>query len=182
MVFSGDESDDSNNEVSDDDVSDDDDDDENDNGDKDDREAGNYENVGKGKQENYQVESGEEQSWGVGACGVVGEDKLLGRSLDDEKLLSYVKNFYFINWGWFPRNNRENWTCSGGRQIALVSWLPAGLNRTVKYSKCIKIEPLHPGRGSDSQINGRGARRKICSKVAQTPKTYHFDKGRSRLL
>ena len=65
MVFSGDESGDSNSEVSDDDVSDDDDDDdddENDNGDEDDREAGNYENVGKGKQEKYQVESGKEQS------------------------------------------------------------------------------------------------------------------------
>ncbi|XP_020616951.1 ribosome biogenesis protein TSR3 homolog isoform X2 [Orbicella faveolata] len=90
-----DESDDSNSEVSDDDVSDDDDD--NDNGDEDNRQAGSYDDVRKGKHGKYQEESGDEKTLqshdqGEGACGVLGEDELLVRSVDDENLLSCEKN------------------------------------------------------------------------------------------
>lgn len=97
MVFSSDESDDSNSEVSDDDVSDDDDDDDNDNGDEDNRQAGSYDDVRKGKHGKYQEESGDEKTLqshdqGEGACGVLGEDELLVRSVDDENLLSCEKN------------------------------------------------------------------------------------------
>lgn len=91
MVFSSDESDDSDSEVSDNDESNDDTDD--DNGDED--EDGTNEDVGKGKHGKYQEKSGDEktlQSEEEGACGV-GEDQLAGRSLDDEKLLSNEKNF-----------------------------------------------------------------------------------------
>ena len=109
MVFSSDESDGSNSEVSDnnksdndggdddDDDDDDDGDDESDNSDEDDRQAGRYYDVGRGKHGNYQEERGDEKTLqshdqGEGVCGVLGEDELLGRGLDDEKLLSNEKN------------------------------------------------------------------------------------------
>ena len=113
MVFSSDESDDSNSEVGDDDVNDNDDDDDDDNddddndiddkddgnydGDEDDRQAGNFEDVSKSKHGKYQEESGDVKTLqshdqGEGACAVLGEDELLGRSIDDENLLSYEKN------------------------------------------------------------------------------------------
>jgi len=95
MLFSSDKSDDSNSEVSDDDDLSDDDD--NDNGDGDNHQTGNYEDVGKSKRVQYQEESGDERTLqshdqGQGACGLLNEDELLGRSVDDENLLSYEKN------------------------------------------------------------------------------------------
>lgn len=98
-IFSSDESDDSNSVVSDDDVRDNDDDDDDDdvddnyNGDEDDRHAGNFEDVSKSKHGKYQEQSGDEKTLlGHDACAVLGEDGLLGRSIDDENLLSYEKN------------------------------------------------------------------------------------------